>query len=174
MARSYGIKTTIAFELDGDPTGALRMAAEDAFAQVASELTGRFDAAVSGNHWPWPRRSKRFGGGSDLADVSRQWRQNSFNTGSPRSIVDSGDLKQSRDFQLNRASLTAQWSWGVDYAAAVHEGAYIHPFGDKSRSVQLPARPWTTAVLQGGTSAVGIEVYPTQQKLKAYIERLLK
>ena len=91
--------------------------------------------------------------------------------GSPRSIVDSGDLKQSRDFQLNRAGLVANWSWNVDYAAAVHEGAYINPFGNTSKTVQLPARPWTEAVLQGNTVAQGIEVYPVSENLKKAIER---
>ena len=165
------IRATVTFEVTDDLSSALRKATEDAFAEVTGELTARFDDAVSGNYWPWPRESKRFGGGRDLSDVARKWRDASFNTGSPRSIVDSGDLKQSRDFDLNLASLTAEWSWNVDYAAAVHEGAYINPFGDKSRTVQLPARPWTQAVLEGNTSATGIPVYQVGPNLKAAIER---
>lgn len=167
------IQTTVTFKVQGNPNAVLQAAVEKAFMQATAELTGRFDAAISGNHWPWPRQSKRFGGGSSLSDVAKQWKMSSFNTGSPRSIVDSGDLKQSRDFVLNKSGLVAKWNWGVDYAAAVHEGAYIHPFGDKSRSVQLPARPWTTAVLQGGTVAQGIEVYPLSENLKAYITKFL-
>ena len=53
----------------------------------------------------------------------------------------------------------------------MHEGAYINPFGDKSRTVQLPARPWTQAVLEGNTSATGIPVYQVGPNLKAAIER---
>ena len=168
------IRTKISFEIQGDPSKALRKATELAFAAVAGELTGRFDDAISGEYWPWPRESKRFGGGSSLSDVARQWKQSSFNVGSPRSIVDSGDLKQSREFELNRSALTAKWLWGVDYAAAVHEGSIINPFGDKSRSVRLPARPWTTAVLEGGTVAQGIEVYETEKRLEAYIQKFLR
>lgn len=169
------IKATVTFELDGDPASALRAAAEQAFAEVAGELTGRFDAAVSGNHWPWPRESKRFGGGVDLGDAASKWRSASFNTASPRSIVDSGDLKQSRDMNLNLSALTCEWSWNVDYAAAVHEGAVIQPWNNKlARPVTLPARPWVDAVLYGNTVATGIEVYPVTKKLKAYVERLLR
>jgi len=177
------ITTKITFELDGDPNSVLRAATEQAFAQVAGEITARFDAAVSGEHWPWPDFTPRFGGSRDLAEAADNW--NTYTTGngtgarprsvagSPRSIVDSGDLKQSRDFNLDRAALTATWSWNVDYAAAVHEGAYINPFNNPNKVVQLPARPWTTAVLEGNTTATGIEVYPTSQNLKAYISRLL-
>lgn len=168
------IRTSVSFEVTDDISSALRKATEDAFAEVTGELTARLDDAVSGNYWPWPRESKRFGGGSSLADVSRQWKDASFNTRSPRSIVDSGDLKQSRDFQLNRGSLTAEWTWNVDYAAAVHEGAYIHPFGDRSRTVQLPARPWTQAVIEGNTVATGIPVYEIGPNLKAAIERRMR
>ena len=175
------IKTTISFEVDGDPASVLRAATEQAFAEVTGELTARFDAAISGEHWPWPDSTPRFGGSRDLATAADNWNTyiNGNGTGqrprsvvgSPRSIVDSGDLKQSRDFQLNRAGLVANWSWNVDYAAAVHEGAYINPFGNTSKTVQLPARPWTEAVLQGNTVAQGIEVYPVSENLKKAIER---
>ncbi len=175
------ITTTITFQLDDDPGAALRAITEQAFAAVAGDLTGRFDAAISGAHWPWPDQTPRFGGSRDLDSAADNW--NTWATGSgtgkspkavagsPRSIVDSGDLKQSRDFNLNRAALTANWSWNVDYAAAVHEGAYISPFGNTSKMVQLPARPWTQAVLEGNTSATGIEVYNVGENLKAYIRK---
>ena len=162
------IKTTVSFEIDGDPGSVLRAATEQAFAQVTGELTARFDAAISGAHWPWPDSTPRFGGSRDLGQAAENWNTWLYGNGngskpkavagSPRSIVDSGDLKQSRDFDLNRAALTAKWSWNVDYAAAVHEGAYINPFNNPSKIVQLPARPWTQAVLQGGTVASGIPV----------------
>lgn len=168
------IRTKITFQLQGDPNKALLRATQQAFAAVAGELTGRFDDAISGNYWPWPRQSKRFGGGSSLSDVAAGWKRTSFNTGSPRSIVDSGDLKQSREFNLNKGALTAEWNWSVDYAAAVHEGAVINPFGDKSRSVRLPPRPWTTAVLEGGTSASGIQVYDVQDRLRSYVQKFLR
>lgn len=176
---STKITTTISFEVQGDPNSALRRATEQAFAQVTGELTARFDAAVSGKHWPWPDSTPRFGGSRSLDQAADNW--NTYLTGngtgkrprsvagSPRSIVDSGDLKQSRDFQLNLSTLTAQWSWNVDYAAAVHEGAYINPFGNTRKIVQLPGRPWTDAVLKGGTAASGIEVYPVAANLAKFV-----
>ena len=176
---STKITTTISFEIQGDPNSKLRQATEEAFAQVAGEVTARFDAAISGKHWPWPDKTPRFGGARDLDSAAENW--NTWLTGNgngkkpravagdPRSIVDSGDLKQSRDFSLDRASLTANWSWNVDYAAAVHEGAYINPFGNTNKVIQLPGRPWTDAVLKGGTVAQGIEVYPVAANLAKYV-----
>ena len=173
------IRTTVGFEVTDDITGELRAATEQAFAQVAGELTGRLDAAVSGNHWPWPDSTPRFGGAKDLESAADNW--NTYLTGngtgkrpksvagSPRSIVDSGNLKQSRDFDLDRVKLQAEWNWNADYAAAVHEGAYINPFNNPNKIVQLPARPWTQAVIEGGTVATGIPVYPVAENLKKYI-----
>lgn len=173
------IKTTISFEVTDDISGALRSATEQAFAQVAGEITGRFDDAISGEYWPWPDSTPRFGGAKDLETAADNW--NTYLTGngtgarpkaiagSPRSIVDSGNLKQSRDFNLDLVGLKAEWNWNADYAAAVHEGAYINPFGNRNKVVQIPARPWTQAVLQGGTSASGIPVYPVAANLKKFI-----
>ena len=84
-------------------------------------------------------------------------RGNNTLTSSPRSIYDMGSLAQSRNFELT--GLHATWSWNVKYAAAVHEGASIYPWGNKgSGKVQLPGRPWTTAVLIGGTPGM-VPVY---------------
>ena len=67
------IKTTISFEVDGDPASVLRAATEQAFAEVTGELTARFDAAISGEHWPWPD--------STLASVARAiWPQQTTGT----------------------------------------------------------------------------------------------
>ena len=104
-----------------------------------------------------------------MGERAASWAKKPFNTGTPRSIVDSGDLKQSKSFKL--AGMQASWVWTANYAAAVHEGAYINPFGNTSKTVQLPARPWTEAVLQGNTVAQGIEVYPVSENLKKAIER---
>lgn len=177
------VTTTIQFDQPVGVTEAFQEAAQSAFAQVAGELTGRFDAAVSGAHWPWPDETPRFGGARDLRTAADNW--NTWLTGSgtgaapksvagsPRSIVDSGNLKQSRDFNLYRTEMKAEWNWNVDYAAAVHEGAYIHPFNNPSKLVQIPARPWTQAVLEGGTTAQGIPVYPVAANLKKFLQQRL-
>jgi|TARA_B100000035_G_scaffold307305_1_gene310372 hypothetical protein len=180
------ILVEITFDTLPNLEGELKRATQIAFQQVTGELTARFDAAVSGNHWPWPDSTPRWGssGGKTLEESAENWNTWQYGTGfgkkpkavagSPRSIVDSGDLKQSRDFQLNISTFTAEWNWGVDYAAAVHNGAYIHPFGNKQKLVQMPARPWTTAVLTGKTVAQGIPVYNPATEMTRLIPLLLK
>lgn len=176
------LRATLTYEIDGDPNSVLRAAAEEAFAVVAAELTGRFNDAISGAYWPWPDDTPRWGngGGRTLEEAADNWNTwiNGNGTGkrpravagSPRSVVDSGDLKQSLTFTLNRAAMEANWTWNAEYAAAVHEGAYIHPFQNPDKVVELPARPWTKAVLEGGTGAVGIEVYDAAARLQSLIE----
>lgn len=169
---SSNFKFKINVELPKGFDKALQAATEKAFREVAGELTGRFDDAISSSVWPWPRSSKRGLGGSTVGERAKAWKDAGFNTGSPRSIVDSGDLKQSRTFSLN--GLQAQWVWTADYAAFVHEGATIRPWGDPSnKPVRLPARPWTTAVLEGGTSA-NIEVYDFATEVSKRIPRYFK
>lgn len=166
-------KFKINVELPKGTAEALKRASEQAMKEVAAELTGRFDDAISSAVWPWDLgQSKRGLGGSTLGERAKAWKKAKFNTGSPRSIVDSGDLKQSRTFSLK--GLTAEWAWTAEYAAAVHEGARIHPWGDpKNGTIQMPARPWTEAVLKGGTGA-SIEVYDFTTELSKRIPKYFK
>jgi len=180
------LRAVLTYEMDevGLESG-LRRAAEEALAVVAGELTARFNDAISGAYWPWPDTTPRWGsgGGVTLADAANNWQtwtdgngtgaRPKSTVGSPRSIVDSGDLKQSLNFELNRSGLEARWAWNVDYAAAVHEGAYIHPFQNPGKVVLLPARPWTLAVIEGGTTAVGLPVYPVAERMGEEVMRAL-
>lgn len=120
-------------------------AAKQAFKEAAAVLDGRFQDAISGSYWPWPFPA-------------------SNGKGSPRSIVDTGALKQSRAYSFK--GTRAEWKWTASYAAAVHEGARLW------NGATLPARPWTTAVLEGGTSS-SVPVYPFTDELKARIIKLL-
>lgn len=162
---------SISIETDQSLQKEFEKAAAAAMKAVAAELDGRFEDAISSSVWPWPRSSKRGLGGSTVGARAKAWNQASFNTGTPRSIVDSGELKQSKVFNLN--GLEANWAWTANYAAAVHEGARIHPWGDpKNGTVSLPARPWTKAVLEGGTSA-NVPVYPFTDEIQKRITDLL-
>lgn len=178
------------YEVTGDPESALRLAAEKAFLAVTAELTARFDAAISGEHWRWANAhgglTPRFGA-SQMSlrqksysyykalgyegNKNRRAKAPQAIAGAPRSIVDSGDLKQSRRFTMNKAALKANWTWGVDYAAAVYFGATIHPWNNRNSLATMPGRPWIRAVLQGGQSvgAFGIEQYKVNERMKAYI-----
>lgn len=159
-------------QIDGNAVAALRKAAAEAMKQTAAELDGRFDDAISSSVWPWPRSSKRGLGGSTVGERAKQWANKGFNTGTPRSIVDSGELKQSKVFNIK--GLKAEWAWTASYAAAVHEGARINPWGDPSNgAVTLPARPWTDAVLVGGTSA-SIPVFNFTEELAKNLTKRLR
>lgn len=174
------LKTTVEFQLEGDPVESLLNAARIGFAQVATELVGRFDDSLSGNYWPWGGPTPRFGSstGSTLAQAAENW--NTWATGkgngkapqsiagSPRNIIDSGDLKQSRQFDFNRQAMVAKYSWNVDYAAAVYFGATFHPFQNQTKTVTTPGRPWVAAVLEGGTAG-SVPVYPVAENLKRFI-----
>lgn len=124
---------------------------------VFSEMNGRFQAAIGSKVWQWPRDTVRSNGRS---------------VGSPRTIVDTGALRQSNVFGVS--GYQAVFRWTTNYASYVHEGASIVPFGDTSRArVYTPARPWTAAVL--GTERVnGIEPYNYKQRFRDVWLKALK
>lgn len=117
-------------------------ASESAARQVFPELNSAFQAAIGSKAWDWPRVTIR---------------SNGQEVGSPRNIVDRGTLRASNSFAINGNLCTFSWSAG--YATAVHYGANIYPWGNTSaQKVNLPARPWTSAVL-GTVRVAGIEPY---------------
>lgn len=135
-------------------------AADAAARAVFPELNSAFQDALGTKAWTWPRET--FRSGSFRRDGSRT---QGIRVGSPRNIVDLGTLRASNSFQVSGSLCTFRWA--VGYATAVHYGANIHPWGDKSRPlVNLPARPWTDAVL-GRVRVQGIEPYDYQQAFKA-------
>lgn len=125
-------------------------AAETAARIVFPELNSAFQAALGSKAWDWPRVTIR---------------SNGQEVGSPRNIVDNGTLRASNSFTVN--GLQATFKWSVGYATAVHYGANIHPWGNTDRpKVNLPARPWTSAVL-GTINIGGIEPYDYRSQFKA-------
>ena len=144
MANNFQFEINI--ELPKGAEKELIQAAEKALKTVGAELDGRFTDAISRAVWPWPFPS-------------------SNGKGSPRSIVDTGVLKNSKSYKLS--GLTAEWVWSAEYAAAVHDGARLW------NGATLPARPWTDAVLVGGTSAK-IEKYDFPTELSKRISDILK
>ena len=166
MAQNF--KFSIEVEAD-DFTQALREATVKAFKEVTSELDGRYDDSLKGAYWVWPRQSKRGVQGSTLSEVAKNWRKKGFTTGSPRSITDDGGLAGSGSFSCT--GLTAEWFWSIEYAAAVHDGAWIKPWGnEKADKVLLPARPWTEAVLVGHPHYSG-EIYDFSTRLSQAISK---
>lgn len=62
-------------------------------------------------------------------------------------IVDSGELLSSGTVSASSAGVIVAYS--APYAALVHFGGYINPYGNQSLKVYLPPRPWVEAVLRG-------------------------
>ena len=69
--------------------------------------------------------------------------------GGARDIYDTGELARSVSVQASSDGILVSYS--APYANIVHNGGYIHPYGNMSaRPIYLPPRPWVTAVLYGG------------------------
>jgi hypothetical protein len=63
-------------------------------------------------------------------------------------IFDSGKLLSSGKVTANQDGITI--AYDAPYAALVHFGGYINPYGNASARVYLPPRPWVESVLNGG------------------------
>jgi hypothetical protein len=63
-------------------------------------------------------------------------------------IVDTGNLLNSGSVTYQGERITIAYS--APYAALVHFGGYINPFGNTNARVYLPPRPWVDSVLNGG------------------------
>lgn len=124
---------------------------------VFSELNGRFQTAIGSKVWGWPRPTVRSNGRS---------------VSSPRTIVDTGALRQSN--LLSITGYQAEFRWTANYASFVHEGAMVYPYGDTNRQrVFTPPRPWTAAVL-GTERIAGIEPYDYRKRFKEVWLKALK
>jgi hypothetical protein len=124
-------------------------AAQRATEIVMGELFAAFQQSFTAQAWNWPRETKRTVG----------------TVGSPRNIIDTGSLRQSGTWQMT-GPYQATFKWSANYATAVHEGARIRPWGNRNAAlVQLPARPWTRAVL-GQENVSGIQTYNAADRLR--------
>lgn len=63
-------------------------------------------------------------------------------------IYDTGELLSSGTVTVDSDGITI--SYDAPYAALVHYGGYINPYGNQSARVYLPPRPWVESVLNGG------------------------
>ena len=80
--------------------------------------------------------------------ISSQW---SWIDGS-RDIIDTGTLKGALKINTKFAQtkVTFEIQYNTPYAAFVHYGGMIKPYGNKNAAdVVIPARPWVQAVLEG-------------------------
>jgi phage gpG-like protein len=62
-------------------------------------------------------------------------------------LYDTGQLMSSGTVTVNSNGVTI--AYDAPYAALVHYGGYIHPYGNLTEKVYLPPRPWVESVLNG-------------------------
>jgi hypothetical protein len=120
----------------------LNRAIRDAFDATIEAQAEEFDRALSSDIYEWPRETTRNNG--DIVS-------------SPRDIVDTGTLIDSLVIS-RKPDGTTQFSWEVDYAAAVHDGATL------KNGTELPARPWTK---------IGLEECNPRKIMQEHLNKLL-
>ena len=152
------LKSRVSVQVNLDVAGKSQRAAESAARIVFPELNSAFQDAIGSPVWQWPRETVR--GATYRRDGTRTPGKV---VKAPRNIVDLGTLRASNYFSISGTMGTFRWA--VGYATAVHYGAEIYPWGDKTRTVNLPARPWTDAVL-GKILVAGIEPYNYKEVYK--------
>lgn len=82
------------------------------------------------------------------ASINSEW---SWTNGS-RDIVDTGKLRSSLEIKavFSQTKVGFQISYNTPYAAFVHYGGVIKPYGNPNAAdVVIPGRPWVQAVLEG-------------------------
>lgn len=116
-------------------------------ARVETSLSKALDDALMGSTWEWTGK----------ATV----RQNGQTVGSPRNIIDTGFLRNSKSLKVSylQTKTTVEVKYNAPYANLVHFGGMIRPYGKEGRQlVALPPRPWITAVLEGGWGIEKLDV----------------
>jgi phage gpG-like protein len=78
----------------------------------------------------------------DEAMASTAW-------GGGKDIIDTGELKNSLVITATSGGVTVKYT--APYAAIIHYGGYILPYGNpKLSKVYIPPRPWVSSVMKGG------------------------
>jgi hypothetical protein len=86
----------------------------------------------------------------------------------PADIYETGELLASGSVTVDQNGLTI--AYDAPYAALVHFGGYIHPYGNLQARVYLPPRPWVQSVLNGGgpVPQFDFQQYYTQEIAAAF------
>ena len=116
-------------------------------ARVETELSKALDNAMMASSWEW----------SSIVTT----RKNGQTVGSPRNIVDTGFLRDSKKLKISylQTKTTVEVKYTAPYANLVHFGGMIRPYGVAGRTLQpIQPRPWITAVLQGGWGIEKLDV----------------
>jgi len=103
-------------------TAKLNKVISQAFDATVERLDHALDEAITDDLYEYPRTTKRRSG--EIA-------------GSPRNIVDLGNLKDSKVVARSSSSEVVEFSWQEPYSMAVHEGHTT------KSGTEVPPRRWT-------------------------------
>lgn len=103
---------------------AFRAAHAKTMVKVAADLKTALDESMESPSWDW--------------------------NGETRDIIDTGALRDSGRVTYNQGIDQIEIEYGEEYAAIVHYGGIITSGYDLSTRITYPARPWISAVLEGG------------------------
>ena len=107
-----------------------RQLAIESFDEMVGEFTQEINFQIKDDKWPWPRETVR---------------QNGSIVGSPRDIVDTGELKNSQ-FIENVSDVYKVIGYTSDHAALVHEGYQIER--NDGTVTDVPARPFIDTAIE--------------------------
>lgn len=124
-------------------TTRLETAINRANRRIAVDLKQALDAAMRSSNWPTPT--------TPSAD-----------------IYETGELLESGTVRVTPNGVHI--SYDAPYAALVHYGGYINPYGSQSTRIYLPARPWVDSVLRGGAGIPAFDFgrYYAEEIAKAF------
>ena len=115
---------------------AIKEAHSKALLLLAEDLELALAAAMEDNVWDW-----------DYGDGD---------------IYDTGALQKSGRVIVSGDSL--QVVYDEEYAAIVHYGGYISPYGNPNVSIYMPGRPWVQSVILGGGPVPQFDMAGTYSK----------
>lgn len=104
----------------------LYSAIERAFSRLVKEFEGLQIEQLSSEKWQWYRQTLR---------------KNGSLVGSPRDIIDSGDLRDSLEI-TNINEYAVKYKYSTNYAGLVHQGFSGQSNG---KTINYPERPWIAA-----------------------------
>jgi hypothetical protein len=102
----------------------------ESFDEMVGEFAQEINFQIKDNKWPWPRETVR---------------QNGSVVGSPRDIVDTGELKNSQ-FIEDASDVYKVIGYTADHAALVHEGYQIER--NDGTVTDVPARPFIDTAIE--------------------------
>lgn len=146
-------------------------AAERATEIVMDELFAAFQQSFTAEAWAWPRNlpTRKLRGATVGEKAASYRRGEGITPPNPRNLIDTANLRQTGLWGMV-SKYEANFRWGAEYANFVHEGGFIWAWGRRpplkgARSVLIPARPWTRAVL-GQENVPGVVTFDVGKRLR--------